>query len=371
MDRRGDKIGKIAAVYVEEVTNQTAWVLVHTGVFGIRERIVPIVHAVRHGDDVSVPFEKAFVLDAPSVNAEIGLTEGEAALLGTFYRLVDSDAASDGDAPVMRGRAKRCEPPLRISLPETSVRLLEPYCKSRKEVMTKLDYDAWIGHQAIDIDGQKIGKIAALYNDDQTGQPEWVTITTGLFGSKETFAPIAGARAAGDDLQLAYSKDEVKGAPKVDPDGHLEPSEEGELYRYYGLEDEAAPAQTEARDDAMTRSEEELSIAKQKKEAGRVRLVKRVVTEDVNVTVPVQHEEMRLEREDITDANRAKAMDGAEISEGEHEMVLNAEEVVVSKRVVPQERVRLAKDTVTEDKKVSETVRKEQIDIDADKPVKQ
>ena len=121
----------------------------------------------------------------------------------------------------------------------------------------------------------------------------------------------------------------------------------------------------------MTRSEEELSVAKQSKEVGRARLVKRVVTEDVNVTVPVQHEEVRLEREAITDANRAQAMDGAEISEGEHEMVLNAEEVVVSKRVVPQERVKLAKDTVTEDHKVSETVRKEQIDVDSDKPVKQ
>jgi uncharacterized protein (TIGR02271 family) len=240
------------------------------------------------------------------------------------------------------------------------------------------DYDAWVGHQAVDRDGQKIGTIAAVYNDDQTGGPEWVTVTTGLFGSKQTFAPIAGAKNSGDDLQLAYAKDKVKGAPKVEPDGHLEASEEDELYRYYGLDvgesapaAKGTPAQGKARDDAMTRSEEELSVAKQSKEVGRARLVKRVVTEDVNVTVPVQHEEVRLEREAITDANRAKAMDGAEISEGEHEMVLNAEEVVVSKRVVPQERVKLAKDTVTEDHKVAETVRKEQIDVDSDEPVKQ
>ncbi len=243
---------------------------------------------------------------------------------------------------------------------------------------TPLDYDAWIGHQAVDKDGQKIGTIAALYNDDETGEPEWVTITTGLFGTKQTFAPIAGARNADDDLQLAYSKDTVKGAPKIEADGHLEASEEAELYRYYDLDaGKRAPAakgnlaQGKAHDDAMTRSEEELSVSTQGKEVGRARLVKRVVTEDVNVTVPVQHEEVRLEREAITDANRAQAMDGPEISEGEHETVLNAEEVVVSKRVVPQERVKLAKDTVTEDQKVSETVRKEQIDVDADRPVKE
>jgi uncharacterized protein (TIGR02271 family) len=238
---------------------------------------------------------------------------------------------------------------------------------------TELDYDAWVGRLALDNSGDKIGKIDALYNDDRTGDPEWVAITTGLFGAKQTFAPIAGATNSGDDLQLAYSKDQVKGAPRVEPDGHLEPAEEDELYAYYGFADASgsqAPAKRDDRDDAMTRSEEELSVAKTSKEAGRVRLVKHVVTEDVNVAVPVQHEEVRLEREDITDADRAKAMDGAEISEGEHEVVLNAEEVVVSKRVVPQERVKLAKDTVTEEKKISETVRKEEIDVDSDRPAK-
>jgi len=235
---------------------------------------------------------------------------------------------------------------------------------------TDANYDAWIGRDAVDESGTKIGRIEALYNDDTTGQPEWVAITTGLFGSKQTFAPIAGAGTAGDDLQLAYSKDEVKDAPNVEPDGHLSPSEEDELYAYYGLagsdRDEGAPATGTGRDDAMTRSEEELSVDKTRREAGRARLVKRVVTEDVNVTVPVQHEEVRVEREPITDANRAAAMDGPDITEAEHELVLSAEEVEVEKKVVPKERVKLSKDTVTEDRQVSEEVRKEQIEVDAD-----
>jgi uncharacterized protein (TIGR02271 family) len=235
---------------------------------------------------------------------------------------------------------------------------------------TELDYEAWVGHHVIDIDGEKVGKIEALYRDDASGEPEWLAIKTGMFGSKHSFAPIAGASNAGDDLRLAFTKSQVLDAPKVDPDGHLEPAEEAELYRHYGREaDYTATARKSdtndaQSDDAMTRSEEQLKVDTRSREAGRARLVKHVVTEQVNVTVPVEHEEVRVEREPITDANRSDALEGAEITDAEHEMVLNAEEVVVTKNVVPQERVKLSKETVTEDQRVSDTVRKEQIDVD-------
>jgi uncharacterized protein (TIGR02271 family) len=117
-------------------------------------------------------------------------------------------------------------------------------------------------------------------------------------------------------------------------------------------------------DDAMTRSEEELRVGMQERETGRVRLRKYVVTEHVQQTVPVRREEVRLEREPITDANRDRATAGPEISEAEHEVVLHEEQLVVEKRVVPKERVRLAKDTVTDEQQISEEVRKEQIDVD-------
>ena len=117
-------------------------------------------------------------------------------------------------------------------------------------------------------------------------------------------------------------------------------------------------------DDAMTRSEEELKVGTASRESGRARLRKYVVTEQVQQTVPVQHEEVRLEREPITDANVGDATDGPEISEEEHEVTLHEEEVVVEKRAVPKERVRLDKDTVTDERTVSEEVRKERIDTD-------
>jgi uncharacterized protein (TIGR02271 family) len=113
----------------------------------------------------------------------------------------------------------------------------------------------------------------------------------------------------------------------------------------------------------MTRSEERLNVGTRKEEVGRARLRKYVVNENVTETVPVSREEVRIEREPITDANVGKAMDGPAISEEEHEVTLHAERPVVEKEAVPVERVRLDKDTVTEHETVNEGVRKEQIDV--------
>jgi uncharacterized protein (TIGR02271 family) len=116
----------------------------------------------------------------------------------------------------------------------------------------------------------------------------------------------------------------------------------------------------------MTRSEEELRVGTAEQERGRARLRKYVVTEEVQQTVPVRREEVRVEREPITDANVDDAVAGPEISEEEHEVVLHEERPVVEKRTVPKERVRMEKESVTEEAQVSEQVRKEQIETDGD-----
>jgi uncharacterized protein (TIGR02271 family) len=119
-------------------------------------------------------------------------------------------------------------------------------------------------------------------------------------------------------------------------------------------------------DDAMTRSEEEVRVGTADRERGRARLRKYVVTEQVQKTVPVRREEVRIEREPITDANADQALDGPEISEEEHEVVLHEEEPVVEKRTMPKERVRMEKDAVTDEAEISEEVRKERIDAEGD-----
>jgi uncharacterized protein (TIGR02271 family) len=243
------------------------------------------------------------------------------------------------------------------------------------------DYTAWIGHSVVDAAGDKVGKVAQIYADDETGQPEWLAINTGMFKSKASFVPLQGASADGDTLVIPFDKAKVKDAPRVeeDADGFLTPEEEQELYRYYGrsYSTEAPTSSGQDRsaavghdtsgpttDDAMTRSEEQVTVGTRSQESGRVRLRKYVVTEMVTQTVPVSHEEVRVEREAITDANRPAATDGPEISEEEHEVVLHEERPVVQKQVVPVERVRLAKETVTGEETVSEEVRKERIEQD-------
>jgi uncharacterized protein (TIGR02271 family) len=236
---------------------------------------------------------------------------------------------------------------------------------------TREDVLSWRGQNAVDSDGDKIGKIEEIYLDSDSNEPEWALVSTGLFGTKQSFVPIRDAASTGDGIRVAFDKDTVKNAPRVDPDGSLSPEEESELYRYYGREYQSEPAGGPGgdvsgpnTDDAMTRSEEELNVGTRERDAGRVRLKKYVVEDEVTQTVPVRREEVRVEREPITDANRDAALDGPTISEEEHEVTLRAEEPVVEKRAVPQERVRLEKDVHTDEREVSDTVRKERIDVD-------
>lgn len=245
----------------------------------------------------------------------------------------------------------------------------------------------------VDSEGEKIGKVDELYYDREGGQPEWALVNTGLFGTKKTFVPLAGARSSGEDVQVPVSKQQVKDAPGIEPDQELSEAEERQLFEHYGVPyttegsttAQGAPAEggrpaeapvtggrsTEASgqgsDDAMTRSEEEVRVGTRSRETGRVRLRKYVVTEQVTKTVPVQREEVRVEREPVTEADRDQALSGPDISEDEHEVVLHEEEPVVEKRAVPKERVRLGTEAHQDEREVSEQVRKEQIELDDDR----
>jgi len=254
--------------------------------------------------------------------------------------------------------------------------------------------------------GEKLGKIDTLYADREDGDPTFATVQTGAFGGKTHFVPLNQATLSGDSVTVPYGKDLVNSAPNIDPDAELEPAEEQRLYSHYGVggvgneydtntttttgtatgtagfagtsgtdssnvhgtvgHDTSGPTT----DNAMTRSEERLDVStqrtEQRTEAGRARLRKYIVSEKETVVVPVSHEEVRVQREPITDGNVGNALDGPDLSEEEHEVVLTAEKAVVNKETVPVERVRLDTETVTEQQRVTEDVRKEQIEVDGD-----
>lgn len=284
--------------------------------------------------------------------------------------------------------------------------------------------DAYLGRDAVDPRGDKIGSIAQVYVDDQTGVPDWITVNTGLFGTKEKFVPLDGASFQGDDVVVPFDKSVVKDSPEITDADHLDDDEQEQLYQYYGRHRGAGSAGAAGRatetgpaglndtdrrdtddlgtgvgtagvgtagvgttgvgttglgdtdlgrgqdtsgpntDDAMTRSEEHLRVGTERVEAGRARLRKYVVTQQQTVQVPVTREEVRVEREPITDANRGDAVSGGDITEEEHEIVLTEERPVVTTEAVPVERVRLGTETVTEQQSVTGEVRKEEIEVD-------
>ncbi|WP_410582047.1 DUF2382 domain-containing protein [Amycolatopsis sp. lyj-108] len=248
-----------------------------------------------------------------------------------------------------------------------------------------------IDSAVVDPTGNKLGKVGNVYLADATRQPEWITVKTGLFGTKESFVPLSGAHADRDGVHVRVDKDAVTDAPRIEADGHLSAEESEQLYKHYGLPmprtspdgrmDDRAQAPRPGgtgRDKAamnagagmkdrdteptMTRSEERLNVGTEQVETGHVRLRKYVVTEEQQVTVPVSHEEVRIEREPITKPGGERA----EIAEDEQEVVLHAEKPVVNKETVAVERARLKTETVTEDQTISGKVRKEQFEVTDD-----
>ena len=283
------------------------------------------------------------------------------------------------------------------------------------------------GTDVYGVDGDKIGSVGQVW-DDGNGRPAWASVKTGLFGLNQSLVPLENADLRDERLVVPFDKSTVKDAPNIDAshDEPLQGEDVDKLYQYYGLNWEdtsrayragAATAganysgtnttyaegrstgyaegrtadyaegrtadyaegrstgHAEGRNadytggrtsggDAMTRSEERLNVDTQVEQAGRARLRKYVVTEQQQVTVPVEREEVRLEREPITDANRDAALTGPEITESEHEVTLHAERPAVETEAVPVERVRLGKDTVREEQTVGGEVRKERIEAD-------
>jgi uncharacterized protein (TIGR02271 family) len=257
---------------------------------------------------------------------------------------------------------------------------------------TAQELERAIGKDVYDVEGQKVGTAANLYASDLSGEPEWVTVKTGLFGTKESFVPLTGAHAESDGLHVGARKDAIKDAPRIDDQGHLSEAEAAELYRHYNLQSaqpgqemagrgmpgQAMPGegmdgrgmdgrgtgrtagQGAAGQESMVRSEERLRAGTETVETGRTRLHKHVVTEEQQITVPVSHEEVHVAREPI-EGEKAHA---GEIQEEDREVVLHEERPVVAKETVAVERVGLETETVHEDQQIKDTVRKEQIDVD-------
>ena len=284
--------------------------------------------------------------------------------------------------------------------------------------------------KAYDSDGDKVGSVGEVYLDDQTGQPAWVTVNTGLFGTSESFVPLEGARVEGDDLHLPYSKAKIKDAPRQDADKHLDVEQEEALYHYYGLGNGAGDRRDfdgdrdrrdfdgdrdrdtavggaagtagaagvagaagrdrdfdgdrrdvtadrdrdghtvddKARDiadnrdgEGVVRHEERVNVGTERRESGKVRLRKYVVTDQQQVDVPVSREEVNVTREPMNE--RAS---NVTLGEQTETVTLHEERPVVDKETVAVERVGLDVDEVRDTERVQTEVAHEEVEVDTD-----
>ena len=220
-------------------------------------------------------------------------------------------------------------------------------------------------------DGDKIGSVDEIYVDQQTNQPEWIGISTGMLGTRRVLVPVVGADRTEDGLRVPYGKDQVEAAPAVESD-EISQESEAALYGHYGLEYSHAPSDTglpegtsEQRgtvgEGDVVRTEEELRVGKREAEAGRARLRKWVETEPVQADVELRRETARVTREPIEEP-----VSGAEIGEQEVEVPLRAEQPVVQKETVAKERIGLEKDVETDVETITDEVRKERVDVEGD-----
>jgi stress response protein YsnF len=281
-------------------------------------------------------------------------------------------------------------------------------------MLSEREVSASIGSTAYDTAGDKIGTVEHFFVDDRTGAPSWVVVTTGLFGTRHSIVPATDATYADGGLRVPVTAEAVKNAPHPSGD-HLSPDEEDTLRRHYGRGAAGAPGErpvpdptTTERDGArdtgrhaappatgeavpvtetgtpprtdgsMTRSEEQLRLDTERVATTRARLVKYVVTEEVQITVPVRREEIRVEQvpidatdepgESLLEAGAPQQSTGAAGGHLPSEIILHTERPVVTVEVVPTERVRLRTELVQGQETVTGQVQREQIVVDEDAP---
>ena len=85
LDTEGNNVGKIKQVYVDERTGEPTWASVHTGLFGMKETLVPLQGAQPVEEDIQVPYDKSTVKDAPNVDADERLSPEDEALVRDYF----------------------------------------------------------------------------------------------------------------------------------------------------------------------------------------------------------------------------------------------------------------------------------------------
>ena len=212
----------------------------------------------------------------------------------------------------------------------------------------------------LDADGHRLGRLQDVYDSDRTGEPTWVTLDDDRSDGPVRFVPLRGARLDGADLRLAYPGGVIDSAPNVSAGEIVDSRKEGRLRAHYGL---GANDRTD-QEVVVTRSEEQMVVGTRVEATSRVIVHKYIVNEEVTQTFTLRREEIRVEHQSLDGAALPPGTTGSAFTDEVEEIVLYAEEPVISTRVVPREVVRLTKHTITDNTTVSADLDREQIDLD-------
>jgi uncharacterized protein (TIGR02271 family) len=285
--------------------------------------------------------------------------------------------------------------------------------EQRSDRFTAIE-DQYAGYAVYDPDGSKIGKVDDLFLDEND-RPEYIGVKMGFLGTSSTLIPmdVVSVDEAQSSLTVSQPKDTVKNGPAFDDDREITPEYEAEVRSFYGLGatdggsgsysdyyDESGAATTGATSEGtvgpgmsmgdtetgefrehdshdegvsqsrgddlededelrVQRSEEELVAGTREREAGAMRIRKRVRTDREQIEVPTRHEEVSVERVPV----EGEATE-AQIGEEEVEVPVTEEEVVTEKRAVAKEEIRVRKDAVEDTQVVEDDVRREEVEIE-------
>ncbi|SFP92939.1 DUF2382 domain-containing protein [Actinomadura madurae] len=341
-DTNGTKVGTIKQVYLNDDSGSPEWVTVHTGWFGMRESFVPLSGARKSKDALQVPYDKETIKGAPNVDADEHLSHAQIVDLYRHYGVrPPGGRRSGGETGTSEASGDR-----RMAGGESG-------------------------------EGKAAGA-AGTAGTSETGTSEaGGTSETGGAGGPAGAAGTAGmAGAAG----MAVHPEKGRRGTTEQPAGQSSTGQSSTGQSTTGQSTtgqsttgqqpggRAMPAQSpregaEAPMTEITRFEEQMRIGTERHEAGRVRVHKWVETETVERTIPVSHEELKVDREPIT-AGRPDPK--VTIAEEDQEIILYEERPVIAKETVPVERVRLRTEQVQDEQTIRGELRKERIEVTRD-----
>jgi uncharacterized protein (TIGR02271 family) len=232
--------------------------------------------------------------------------------------------------------------------------------EERSDRFTAIE-DRFAGYEVYDQAGEKIGKVDDLFLDE-SDSPEYIGVKMGFLGTRSTLIPWEAVTSTDDEgrvITVATDKATTKNGPTFDDDRDITPEFENEVYSYYGLQRTSSTEESGAYESYYAEETTQTAGMVDRTDLadeGELRVQR---TDREHIEVPTRHEEVSVERVPV----EGEASE-AEIGEDEVVVPVTEEEVVVGKRPVVKEEVRIRKDVVEDTEVVEEDVRREEIDVE-------